>query len=76
MFQNKNCFGTAFVRTCTTDCCCSFVVSLLILFTTKAHTPFESLSLNLNKRFNSYLAEIHNQKDIVKEFFLKQMEVM
>jgi hypothetical protein len=42
----------------------------------KSSHSFKSLSLNLNKGFNSYLAELHNQKKDVKEFSLKQMEVM
>jgi hypothetical protein len=50
------------METCRTDCC-SFVVSLLILFTTNHHTLLNLFHQILNKGFNLYLAELHNQKN-------------
>ena len=45
-FQNTNCLGKAFIQTCPSGRCCRFVVSLFILFTTKANTllsPFHQI---------------------------------
>jgi hypothetical protein len=65
------------MQTCTTDCCLQFCGFFVDFIHHKSSHPFKSFSSNLNKGFNSYLAELHNQKkDIVEEFSLKQMEVM